>query len=253
MNKVLKSLVVGGLGLMMLPGMVKADIEGQETLGSYSNNAFLNRIENGNTYEIAISWGDLSYDYVKQSDGSYAWIPVVPEPIDGLGDPDATNYIEVLNLSTAEVEVSIDWKTAITGVTASYDTSVTNFENLGCTMEYSDGVTWWWNNTGSEEGYLTATGGKYYTDEDCTNEVIEGTLYESGKYYYKIPTLDSSTSSKVILPQSDFIEDRYAYSKVQWWIDLAGGDYENVKTAYKSDDKIIGSFTITIGDLEDLD
>lgn len=255
MNKVLKSLVVGGLGLMMLPGMVKADMNGQETLGNYSSNATLNKIDNGNYYELAIQWGNLSYDYVKQDNDSYAWVPVAVE--DEYGNSESQNFIEVINLSSAEVAVSIDWKPSVTGVTASYESDLINFDNLDCIADNSDAATWWWG--GSDDNYQplieysSTEGTKYYTDSSCTTEVTDGVPYEMGKYYYKAPSSIVSNEVSVVLPTSGYVEDRHFYSDVRWVIDLAGGDYENVKTVYNTDEKIIGSFTITIEDLEGLD
>ena len=140
MNKILKSLVVGGLGLMMLPGMVKADIDGDvlTSAGSSSGNAYVNSIDDSDKFEVSINWGSLQYDYIKQTENSYAWMPV----------NDESNYIEVVNVSTMGINTELSWNASIEGTTANYSGYVTDYEDNECSYIYYPQQPYNWNDEG---------------------------------------------------------------------------------------------------------
>lgn len=245
MNKVLKSLAVCGLGLVMLPGMVKADLNGEQTLGSYSGSAKLNNIDNGERFELALTWGELSYDFVKQENGSYAWVPV--NTVDEYsGESTSSNFINLINLSTTQVAATVSWNTNITGVNANFDLSSSQ-----CNIE-NEQNPYGWNeqDVSVNASYSTTNGATYYTDSNCSTEVTEGTEYMSDQYYYKAPVngLGGYDSSYVLMPA---FGNRIS-SNITWNVNLEGGELANVKIISKTTDKVIGTFTVNIEDGSDI-
>lgn len=237
----LKSLVVGGLGLMMLPGMVKADIDGDvlTSAGSSSSNAYVNSIDETDTFNVSIYWGDLQYDYVKQTEDSYAWMPVA----------DFSNNIMVDNMSTFSVDASIGWNAGIEGTTANFEGHVTDYEEFVCSYIYYPQQPYIWNeNAYDENGYLIDT--KYkkplsgdqtsliYTDSACSTEIAEGTEFVEGYYYGYAPSETAFGGSNVTLKPMQGAD---------WDMWLVGGSKAAVEEALAGD-KIIGSVTVTISE-----
>lgn len=229
MNKILKSLVVGGLGLMMLPGMVKADVEGETMtgFGSNSSDAYVNSITDANTYDITVTWGNLSYDYVKYGN-EYSWKPI-----------GVTNYLHVANNSTADVKASISWEATIDGVTADYDGTMFDSSVEGCNLQDSIS-TWIWSGTSDYEGYNGQQ--PIYSDETCQTKVATNSEYDENDSYYMIGNKETKTSdTSVNLRNVD---------SVKWMINLTGGSKKDVQVALDSDSKI-GTFTVTIASTEE--
>ena len=238
MNKVLKSLVVGGLGLMMLPGMVKADVDGDvhNSPGSSSANAYVNSIDDSDKFDVTLYWGNLQYDYVKQSESSYVWVPV----------NDEENYVEVINNSTLSINAELSWNAEIEGTTAHYYGVLRDFDDYVCSYTYFSEQPYNWNDDGWDE-FGNAISNKYalgdetnpiYTDYDCSTVVDEGTEFASGAYYIYQPseTYFESASYDITSTQS-----------AEFYVTLGGGEKADVEAALAGD-KVIGSVTVTLSE-----
>lgn len=241
MNKVLKSLVVGGLGLMMLPGMVKADVGGEvlNAAGSSSANAYVNSIDESDTFHVSIYWGDLQYDYVKQTDSAYAWVPVTEE----------SNYIIVDNYSTFVINADVSWNATIEGTTATFEGNIIDYDNYVCQSSYYTTQPYVWNeNAYDENGVLINN--KYskpvagdqtsliYTDDVCSVEVEEGTEFVEGVYSRFVPEENAFSGSSVSLE---------SMQSADWDMWIVGGEKSAVEEALAGD-KVIGSVTVTISE-----
>ncbi|MBQ6817073.1 MAG: hypothetical protein IJO27_01435 [Bacilli bacterium] len=241
MNKVLKSLVVGGLGLMMLPGMVKADVGGEplNSPGSSSANAYVNSIDESETFHVSIYWGDLQYDYVKQTDSVYAWVPVNEEG----------NYIIVDNMSTFAINADVSWNASIEGTSASFEGHVIDYDNYVCQSIYYANQPYEWNESAYDENgvlvnnqYSKPLAGDQttliYTDDACSTEVVEGTEFAEGLYYGYTPSFTAFGGSSVSLE---------SMQSADWDMWIVGGEKSAVEEALAGD-KVIGTFTVTISE-----
>lgn len=241
MNKVLKSLVVGGLGLMMLPGMVKADIDGDVLTSpgsSSSGNAYVNSIDDSDKFNVALVWGSLQYDYVKQTENSYAWVPV----------NDESNYIEVMNGSTMSVNAELSWNAEIEGTTAHYYGVSTDYDNRVCSYIYYPEQPYNWNGDGWDE-FGNVVSNKYalgdetdpiYTDDKCSNLVAEGTEFTAGGYYAYRPSEGYFEGGS---------KDITSTQAAKFYVTILGGEKSDVEAALAGD-KIIGSVTVTISEAD---
>ena len=216
MNKILKSLVVGGLGLMMLPGMVKAeaeDITSLDSLGSDFRTATINGIKES-VISVSINWGELKYNYVN-SEGSYVW--------EAEND---SNYI-MINLDEGELNATLSWNPAINGVEVKDYNVQVNTAPVGCSLiEY--------NGTVAENGEIV------YSDNTCSTQLEVGASYTAGNAYYYNYDRDAQEGT------SDIINLREDWSAT-WIIDLVGGTKSDVQNALDGD-KTIGTFTVTLSE-----
>lgn len=241
MNKILKSLVLGGLGLMMLPNMVKADVGGEPLNGpgSSSANVYVNSIDETDTFHVSIYWGDLKYDYVKQNESLYAWMPANEEG----------NYIIVDNMSTFKVDASIAWNAGIEGTKATFEGVVTDYDNYVCYSSYFTTQPYEWNENAYDENGILVNN-KYskplagdqttliYTDDVCSMEVAEGTEFTEGVYSRFAPDENAFSGSSVSLE---------SMQSADWDMWIVGGEKSAVEEALAGD-KVIGSVTVTISE-----
>lgn len=130
------------LSLMIIP-VVKAEkivpaderwqyeAKGNTTLASTPSSTMITpkvgTIDEGNTYNVKLEWGSMTYNYVKQSDDTYKWVPTKDEVINGktgdqqyVVDEVDSNYIDVTNNSSKEITIGLGWSSLINGVEASY-------------------------------------------------------------------------------------------------------------------------------------
>ena len=130
------------LSLMIIP-VVKAEkivpadeksqyeANGKSTMTSAASTATITpkvgTIDEGNTYNVKLEWGSMTYNYVKQSDDTYKWVPTKDEVINGktsdqqyVVDEVDSNYINVTNDSSKSVNVELSWSSLINGVEANY-------------------------------------------------------------------------------------------------------------------------------------
>lgn len=83
-------------------------------------------VDDDDTYNVKLEWGSMTYNYVKQSDDTYKWVPTKDEVISGKDGANYlivetdSNYISVSNESNKNVIVELSWKSLINGVEASY-------------------------------------------------------------------------------------------------------------------------------------
>lgn len=218
MNKILKSLVVGGLGLMMLPGIVKADAEditSLDSLGSDSRTAIINGIKE-EVISVDINWGELKYNFV-YSEGSYVW------------EAENDSNVIMVNVNEGEVNATLDWTSAINGVEVKdYNVQVSSAP-VGCSLIEYDGTV-------EENGEIV------YSDNTCSTQLEVGTNYTAGNaYYYNYDRDAQEGISEEVALRTD--------ESAAWVIDLVGGTKSDVQTALDGD-KTIGTFTLTLSEYE---
>lgn len=235
MNKVLKSLVVGGLGLMMLPGMVKADVDGTfiEQPGSYSNNVIVNSIKEEDVYKINVYWDMLEFDFIGDSTGNFSWEPVY----------ESGNEIMVESYSNVTVDAEISWESKIENVTADFYGKRIDFNAGVCGTISLPYLQYIWGG-GDENGLIStysSESGALYTDAACTIEVAEGTEFVPGDYYTAMPSEYAGDNDEGLGNTITLWENMTAH----WTMDLSGGSKDAVEEAI-ADDSIVGSVTITI-------
>ena len=129
------------LSLMIIP-VVKAEklvpadeagsygANGKSTMTSAASTATITpkvgTIDEGNTYNVKLEWGSMTYNYVKQSDDTYKWVPTKDEVLGGKNGEQYlivetdSNYINVTNNSSKEITIGLGWSSLINGVEASY-------------------------------------------------------------------------------------------------------------------------------------
>ena len=129
------------LSLMIIP-VVKAEkivpaderwqyeAKGNTTLASTPSSTMITpkvgTIDEGNTYNVKLEWGSMTYNYVKQSDDTYKWVPAKDEILGGKNGEQYlivetdSNYINVTNNSSKEITIGLGWSSLINGVEASY-------------------------------------------------------------------------------------------------------------------------------------
>lgn len=129
------------LSLMIIP-VVKAEklvpadeagsygANGKSTMTSAASTATITpkvgTIDEGNTYNVKLEWGSMTYNYVKQSDDTYKWVPTKDEVLGGKNGEQYlivetdSNYINVTNDSSKSVNVELSWSSLINGVEANY-------------------------------------------------------------------------------------------------------------------------------------
>ena len=129
------------LSLMIIP-VVKAEklvpadeagsygAKGNTTLASTPSSTMITpkvgTIDEGNTYNVKLEWGSMTYNYVKQSDDTYKWVPTKDEVLGGKNGEQYlivetdSNYINVTNNSSKEITIGLGWSSLINGVEASY-------------------------------------------------------------------------------------------------------------------------------------
>ena len=207
------------IGLTLLPGLVSAEVEditSLDTFGTDSRTATINNLEE-QVISIDINWGELKYDYI-YSEGSYVW-----EAANG------SNVI-IVNVQSGNVTATLDWTSAIEGVEIKEYSASIQKAPVGCTAYEWDGT-------------VIEGGERVFADDECTTQLEVGESYTAGNAYwydYRRDTEEGPNQSVNLIDSG--------YQTVTWTIDLVGGSLEDVKTAYATEEKIIGEFTITIAD-----
>ena len=206
------------IGLALLPGLVSAgveDITSLDTFGTDSRTATINNLEE-QVISIDINWGELKYDYIYSED-SYVW-----EAANG------SNTIMV-NVNSGNVTATLDWTSAIEGVEVKEYLATIQKAPVGCvSVDLSGDV---------DPNQVV------YREGTCQTIYQEGETYIYGQTYmydYRRDTEEGHNQSVNLIDSG--------YQTVTWTIDLVGGSLEGVKTAYATEEKIIGEFTITIAD-----
>lgn len=207
------------IGLALLPGLVSAEVEditSLDTFGTDSRTATINNLEE-QVISIDINWGELKYDYI-YSEGSYVWEAV-----------NESNYIMV-DVNSGNVTATLDWTSAIEGVQVKEYYAQKSTLPVGCRNVDFGGV-------------VTEGGELIYSDGTCSTLLEVGSSYtvETGYFYDYARDVEEGINQSVTLDDKN-------YDSVTWVIDLVGGSLEDVKTAYATEEKIIGEFTITIAD-----
>ena len=242
--------------------IVKADT--LTGLGNDSKDASIMAIYDPDIYSIDIEWGSMRYTYYKEGTNNYQWHPYTD------GGYKSSNYVEVTNNSTNAITAALSWESSITGVSASFHHVDRTLGNGTCTSAegliastpevWSDNGTLGVNRTSSNPEELI------YTDNTCQTYVTAGTVYDSSVTYYRVsPTYSqivnsaSATIPVPVLSQNANFTVVGAYNQQQnmslptttnFGIDLSGGSVNDVKTAYNTTAKKIGTVTLTITDAE---
>lgn len=206
------------IGLALLPGLVKAEVEditSLDTFGTDSRTATINNLEE-QVISIDINWGELKYDYI-YSEGSYIW-----EAANG------SNKIMV-QVNSGNVTATLDWTSAIEGVEVKeYYASMESDESRICDI--------------ISNVYEIQPDQIVYKDSTCQTVYQDGEEYMEGQLYaYRNLTFgfEDGPNQSVDLEGGE---------RVTWTIDLVGGSLEDVRAAYATEERIIGEFTITIAD-----
>lgn len=206
------------IGLTLLPGLVSAEVEditSLDTFGTDSRTATINNLEE-QVISIDINWGELKYDYI-YSEGNYIW-----EAANG------SNKIMV-QVNSGNVTATLDWTSVIEDVEVKEYYASIETAPIGCVAT---------NVVGEVDPNQIV-----YKESNCQTIYQEGETYLEGLTYIYDTRSDVQEGPNQTVNLIDS-----GYQTVTWTIDLVGGSLEDVKTAYATEEKIIGEFTITITD-----
>ena len=257
--------ILGGLFAVLLVGTfavrnVKA--ETLDDLGSEGKDATIQTVYEPEIYNIDIKWGSMKYTYYRVSEGNYGW--------HGYGDGYTLgNYVEVTNNSTNDIKATLSWESAITGVTASFDHSERIQGNGTCVDAIGAiATTEAWSDQGMQGEYRMSPDRELiiYTDNTCQTYVTPGTLYNEQTTYYTVAldSTDITHGNNVTVPAPILSENapftvagfynqgngRSLSTTTHFSIELSGGSETDVKAAYNTEAKKIGTVTVTITDAD---
>ncbi len=257
-NKILGGLALAAMvGGVLIPQGVKAETLTED--GTSSKDASIASINESDVYDITLNWSSLQYSYSKTGESHYDWVPYT----NGYYE---SHYIELINSGTKQVSAEMSFAPAINGVSAVYE--MYNFKLGEGTCQKilhsnptftGDGTHWLWNNNkGTSQPHEVNSDKRYelYTDSSCSTAVAAGTEYnESADYYYiehtrtKINSLNGNNlylNGRTVTSSPTTANVKYSPSYAEIVIGLNGGSLEDVKTAFNTENKKIGTFTITL-------
>lgn len=241
--------------------IVKADT--LTGLGNDSKDASIASVYDPDVYSIDIEWGSMKYTYYKEGTNNYQWHAYTD-------NYKGSNYVEVTNNSTNAISAALSWESSITGVSASFSHVNRTLGNGTCAS--AEGLIATtpevWSDNGTLGVYRASSNPEeiIYTDNTCQTYVTAGATYDSSVTYYRVsPTYSqivnsaSATIPVPVLSQNAEFTVVGAYNQQQnmslptttnFEINLSGGSVNDVKTAYNTTAKKIGTVTLTITDAE---
>lgn len=256
--------ILGGLFAVLLVGTFGTNVVKAETLddlGSEGKDATIQNIVETDVYSVDIKWGSLTYTYYKVSDNNYEW-HMYSE------DYGPSNYVDIINNSTKSIKATFDFTPSITGVIGLgyHDDTI---EGKGQCVDASGLIATTptvWSDEGTSGTYRMSSNREelLYSNDVCGAKVETGEAYDSTKTYYTVSLTATRWNNNAvailnapILPaNADFTivgsqnQTHPLVSKTRFVLDLQGGNPDDVKAAYNTEDKKIGTVTITITDVE---
>ncbi len=256
--------ILGGLFAVLLVGTLTTKAVKAETLdglGSEGKDATVQTVLESDVYSVDIKWGSMRFTFEKVSDDNYRWIP----QNDGYR---TSNYVEITNNSTKDIKASMSWNETISGVNSRFTyTSKTQGKGT-CIALDGIGDSSIWSDEGLEGGYRMDSNKEnvLYSDATCETYVESGSAYSNSATYYMVsldytdPAYIASTtiSAPILYENAPFTVAGFYNTRMGrllpttgiFEMSLYGGNTNDVKTAYNSETKKIGTVTVTITDAE---
>lgn len=102
---------VGGTVLTRISSLSSGTTQITEGSSSTSSDLSIGAITEAKVYNVEVIWGSLEYNFEKQADETYKWVPSVLD----------SNIVTINNYSNTRMNVGLVYETVITGVEASYE------------------------------------------------------------------------------------------------------------------------------------
>lgn len=256
--------ILGGLFAVLLVGTLTTKAVKAETLdglGSEGKDATVQTVLESDVYSVDIKWGSMRFTFEKVSDDNYRWIPKLDD------DNKSSNYVEITNNSTKDIKASMTFNESIDTVGARFSYS-SKTEGKGTCQALESVMPTLWSDEGTNGGYRMSSNHEQilYSDSECNTYVETGTTYDSSKTYYMV-SLDSTSygyiassviKAPVVYDTAPFSVVGQIYSgmgrklatKGTFDVSLYGGNATDVKAAYNTEAKKIGTVTVSITDAE---
>ena len=260
------SKILGGLFAVLLVGTIGTNMVKAETLEGLGNNgkdASVASVYEPDIYSVDINWGSMRYTYYKVSDDNYAW--------HGYSDGyKLGNYVEVTNNSTKDIKATLSWESSIAGVNAIFNHS-DRLQGRGTCADAKGliATTNAWSDNGTSGVYRMSSNHEeiIYSDDTCETYVEAGTVYDDQTTYYTVQLENirqTNNSNNAVIPapvlygHTNFPIVGYYNTQLgsalatttTFTVELEGGYVDNVKAAYNTETKKIGTVTVTITDAE---
>ena len=191
-------------------------------------------------YTVELIVGSLVFDFNENFDGTFTW------------ESHGESGIKINNLSSKAIRVAFDWQFNIEGlqlegyprerVSATKRADCLNYYNVYGLDRSTYPEEWHSNTYYRNAGLFTRV---FFTDNECTIPLEEGSVYSSDVEYYFIDNDKAMGVSSYNIIVDAYDQNEYVYPGIDYRFELNGGSLEDVQRVQRGNKKI-GTITVTI-------